>query len=397
MTTHAPYHGGAFFSAIGDEFDDLSRRDSIINADVLDAWFDPAPAVIEALRAHLPWIVRTSPPTGSEGMCRAIARARGVRDESIVAGAGSSDLIFLAMRHWVRPDSRVLILDPMYGEYAHVLERVVGCRVDRLPLSRADNYRVDCDRLAAAIDRGYDWVILVNPNSPTGQHIARDRLAAILRAAPRTTRFWIDETYVDYAGAAESLEQLAAMSTNVIVCKSMSKVYALSGVRAAYLCGPADMMDELRNISPPWAVGLPAQIAGCAALRSASYYRKRWSETHALREALSIELRALGWDVVPGCANFLLCYLPETQPTAPAVIAACGRRGLFLRDVSNMGTRFDDRTLRVAVKDARTNAAMLTRLRSSASAEQLTGGEIYALAGRSADRAVQRDPSGAGP
>jgi histidinol-phosphate/aromatic aminotransferase/cobyric acid decarboxylase-like protein len=295
-----------------------------------------------------------------------ISRARGVDEECIVPGAGSSDLIFLGLRHWLNPESRVLILDPMYGEYAHVLERVVGCHVDRLTLSRARNYSVDCDELAAAIARGYDWVILVNPNSPTGQHVPRRRLESILRNAPGATRFWIDETYVEYAGPSQSLEQFAAAaaSRNVVICKSMSKVYALSGVRCAYLCGPAHLMDELRTISPPWAVSLPGQIAACEALRNASYYRDRWNETHALREDLSAGLRTLGWDVLPGCANFVLCHLPLTQPEASVVVAECRRRNVFLRDVANMGACFDARTLRVAVKDAHGNGVMLETLRA---------------------------------
>ena len=364
----ACYHGGAFFEAIGDEFDALSRKDAVINADVLDAWFDAAPSVVDALAAHLPWILKTSPPTGGEGMRRMLSRARGVEEENILPGAGSSDLIFLGLRHWLTPESRVLILDPMYGEYAHVLERVVGCRVDRLTLSRAQNYSVDCDQLAAALRRGYDWVVLVNPNSPTGQHVARHHLEALLENAPGTTRFWIDETYVDYVGPSQSLEQFAAASTNVVICKSMSKVYALSGARCAYLCGPGHLMDELRTISPPWAVSLPGQIAACEALRSVSYYRDRWNQTHVLREELSSGLRALGWDVLPGCANFVLCHLPLMQPEASAVVAECRRRNLFLRDVSNMGACFDARTLRVAVKDARTNAAMLEILRTALAA-----------------------------
>src|SRR5262245_16332275 len=86
------YHGGAFFEAIGERFDTLERRRRIIPADVLDAWFPPAPAVLRTLRSHLDWVVRTSPPTHGEGLVAAIAHARGVPAESIVLGGGSSDL-----------------------------------------------------------------------------------------------------------------------------------------------------------------------------------------------------------------------------------------------------------------------------------------------------------------
>jgi histidinol-phosphate/aromatic aminotransferase/cobyric acid decarboxylase-like protein/N-acyl-L-homoserine lactone synthetase len=357
------YHGGAFFEAIGDELDDLERRADVINADVLDAWFDPAPDVMAALAEHFAWALRTSPPVGSDGMRRVVARTRGVSEASILPGAGSSDLIFLALRHWLHAGSRVLILDPMYGEYAHVLERVVGCRVARLELARSRDYAVNIAELSERLERRYDLVVLVNPNSPTGQHLPARVLEDVLRAAPDSTRFWVDETYVEYVGEGQSLERFAAASSNVVICKSMSKVYALSGARCGYLCGPRHLIEELRTISPPWAVSLPGQIAACAALRSTEYYRERWSETHRLREELASGLRSLGWDVLPGCANFLLCHLPHDQPTAAALAAVCKERKLFVRDVTSMGRCFGERALRIAVKDSVTNTAMLDILR----------------------------------
>jgi histidinol-phosphate/aromatic aminotransferase/cobyric acid decarboxylase-like protein len=361
------YHGGAFFDEIGDDFETLERRHTIINADVLDAWFDPAPAVVQRLAEHLPFAIKTSPPTACSGMRRAIARARGVAEASILPGAGSSDLIFAGLRHWVRPSSRVLILDPMYGEYAHVLEKVIGARVDRLTLSPAACYDVDLSKLAAGAAHGYDWIVLVNPNSPTGRHIRRVDLERVLAGAPNQTRWWIDETYVDYAGPGETIEPLAASSTNLIVCKSMSKAYALSGVRAAYLCGPPFMVEALRPFCPPWSVSLPGQIASCEALKSVDYYRARWAETHQLREELAAGLTGLGLNVVPGCANFLLCQLPSRSADATEVVRRLRERGMFIRDVANMGSSLDARAVRIAVKDRDTNLAMLEILRSTLS------------------------------
>jgi histidinol-phosphate/aromatic aminotransferase/cobyric acid decarboxylase-like protein len=82
-----------------------------------------------------------------------------------------------------------------------------------------------------------------------------------------------------------------------------------------------------------------------------------------LREELSAALRQLGWDVLPGSANFLLCHLPLDHPEASALVTACSKRKLFLRDVSSMGKCFDTRVLRVAVKDATTNQAIVNILR----------------------------------
>ena len=113
----------------------------------------------------------------------AIAAARGVPSACVVPAAGSSELIFTAFRDWLAGDSRVLILDPTYGEYPFVLERVVGCRVDRLPLRREQNYDLDLEALAAQLRDGYDLVVLVNPNSPTGRHVPAADLRAVLRRA----------------------------------------------------------------------------------------------------------------------------------------------------------------------------------------------------------------------
>ena len=357
------YHGGSFFKAIGERFNTLNRRANVINADVLDAWFDPAPRVITALREHLPWLVRTSPPTDARGLQETIAETRGVTVSKILPGAGSSDLIYLALRHWLTPSSRVLILDPTYGEYAHVLERVIGCRVDRLELRRTDGYAVEPRHLATQIRRDYDLVVLVNPNSPTGKHIRRDVLERLIAEAPDETRFWIDETYLEYVGVDQSLERFAAASSNTIVCKSMSKVYALSGLRAAYLCGPGRLIDDLRPVTPPWAVSLPGQVAAVEALQNARYYTDRYEQTHRLRtklgRALSVECDL---DVVEGVANFLLCHLYEDGPTAAQVCAACRERELFIRDVANLGCSLGSHAIRIAVKDATTNQRIVSIL-----------------------------------
>lgn len=353
------FHGGAFFQAVGERFDALERSRSVINADVLDAWFPPAPAILEVLADYLPWLTRTSPPTHCEGLIEAVAETRGVRPENVLPGAGSSDLIYRAFREWLNPTSRVLLLDPTYGEYAHVLEHVIGCQVARFTLDRAEGYRVSLRRLHTILQGAWDMVVLVNPNSPTGRHIPRAQLEELFADIPKSTRVWMDETYVEYAGEGESLETFAAVHSNIVVCKSMSKVYALSGMRVAYLCGDRKLLDPLRAITPPWVVGLPAQVAAVKALHADGYYSERYRETHFLRDNLSAGLRALGWDVVPGVANFLLAHLPAGGPSSAELVQACREQGLFLRDASAMGTRLGDRCIRIAVKDAVTNQRML--------------------------------------
>jgi histidinol-phosphate/aromatic aminotransferase/cobyric acid decarboxylase-like protein len=354
------FHGGAFFESIGDRFDDLTRRYAIINADVLDAWFPPAPGVLTALTEHLDWLARTSPPTTAAGLRATIANVRGIPEATILASGGSSALMFLALREWLTPHSRVLLLDPCYGEYAHIFERVIGCHVDRFPLHRSEGWMPDLDELRRRLARGYDLFVLVNPNNPTGQLVPRRAIERLIADVPASTRVWVDEAYLDFVDGAETMEGVAASSRNVFVCKSLSKAYALSGMRAAYLCGPTNEIGRLRPLVPPWSVSLPAQIAAVKALEDLEYYRERYRQTNALRADLKATLwRAHGIAEVSGNANFLLCHLQDGAPTVHTILERCRRLGVFIRDVSSMGRALGSRVFRVAVKNQGDNARIV--------------------------------------
>ncbi|AWT42438.1 MULTISPECIES: histidinol-phosphate aminotransferase family protein [Streptomyces] len=356
-------HGGASFTAIGTDFRTLHRRREVVAADVLDAWFPPAPGVRAALTEDPAWSARTSPPTGAEGLLAEIAAVRALPVEALAVGAGSSDLIFRAFGRWLTPQSRVLLVDPGYGEYAHVTERVIGCRVDRFRLRRAEGWRIDPARLSAAVADGrYDLVVVVNPNNPTGRHAPADALRAVIAGASERTRWWIDEAYLGYVGPAESLADLAAADPRVTVCASLSKMYALSGMRAAYLVAEPRTAAELRRWTPPWPVSLPAQLAAVAALRDPAYYADRWRRTHDLRRELARDLAGLdpALLVEESVANFLNVTLPAGgAPSAARLVAECRRHDVYLRDLSPLSPRYEGRTVRIAVRDAAENARIV--------------------------------------
>ena len=362
----ACYHGGSFFKAIGEDLQSLTKATQIINADVLDAWFPPSPKVVSAIQENLNFLLQTSPPTHAEGLVKVIATARGVHEQQILPGAGSSDLIFLALPCFLNQQSKVLILDPCYGEYIHVLEKVIQCQVTRFNLSREKGFVVNTTDLLQDIKKGYDMVILVNPNSPTGVHSSKQEMEEMLLQVPLTTKVWVDETYVEYVGIHESIEQFAVKTENVIVCKSMSKVYALSGVRAAYLCCSPHLIEILKQFSPPWAISLPAQAAAIAAFGDGEYYQQQYATTHSLREKLKQDLQELGvTEIINGVANFLLFYLPPHFPTKNDFIERCRQKNLYLRDVSNMGKNIGANAVRIAVKDAPTNDKMIELIKET--------------------------------
>ena len=130
----------------------------------------------------------------------------------------------------------------------------------------------------------------------------------------------------------------------------MSKVYALSGARAAYLCAGPHQLESCRAIKPLWVVGLPTQVAAVRALQDPGYYAAGYAETAAAREQLAIDLRALGWDVLPGIANF---------PAAATIVRRCRPHGVFLRRAATMSASLGAHTIRLAVKDPATHARLV--------------------------------------
>ncbi|WIN00358.1 aminotransferase class I/II-fold pyridoxal phosphate-dependent enzyme [Actinoplanes oblitus] len=343
-------HGGRSFDAIGTRFDRLDRRHRIVTADVLDAWFPPAPGVLAALTEDPAWLARTSPPAQADGLITEIAEARGVDPGAIVVGAGSSDLIYRTLPRLAGAGSRVLLMQPTYGEYPHLIAKL-GARADVLRLRPENGWRLDPDELRQALRRDYDLVVLVNPGNPTGRHVDAELLWSVLRDAPPSTTIWVDETYTDYAGPGQSLESRAALVPNLIVCKSMSKAYALSGLRVGYLVASEPLAAGLRRWSPPWPVALPAQVAAIRALRDPGHYQDCWQRTGDLRRMLADGLRsAADVEVLESEANFVLVRLPR-EGMAAEVRRRCEADGVFVRDVSPLSPDFRDRYVRVAVKD----------------------------------------------
>lgn len=289
-----------------------------INADVLDAWFPPPPDALDSVTLSA---LHRTPPALATDLVHVLAEVRGVPHQSLVLGAGSSDLIYRAFFAWLTPASRVLLVTPTYTEYEHILKviecSVTACTVGDIPHGE------------------FDLAIFVNPNSPTG--VYTPQLPTI-----RSKRVWVDETYIDYLDSELSLEKQVMTRTDLIVCKSMSKAYALSGLRVGYLCSHPINLEAIRKRTPPWIVSRVAQMVGVKALRSPSYYKQRYAETADLRQQLTTGLQRIGWHVFQGSvANFILCRPPFL---VSPFLRFAAHASIYLRKI-------DDATIRIAVTD----------------------------------------------
>jgi len=350
------FHGGASSTS-------LENAGSVVSADVLDAWFDSCPGALEKLHNHLPFLVRTSPPIYGKGLVQALAEARGVPEECLLVGAGSSDLIFHCLTNLIRPAWRVLVLDPMYSEYEHACRMVVGAEIVRHRLRADDGFRVDAEGLLADVERYQpDCIIVVNPNSPTGRYWSSSELLLVLGALPPTTLLIVDETYIEYVNPLESIERAVVDWPNLVIVKSMSKVYALSGLRVAYIAASPALCDDMARFLPPWAVSTPEQVAAIEALRDRKYYCAKYNETHKLRAEAVAQVAA-----IPGIAihdtqlNFYLVEL--LHHSATEIVGRLQDENIFVRNCDSFSREFGNRFLRITVKDGEQNRRVAAALK----------------------------------
>jgi len=354
------YHGGAFWDGISPDFNSLEKSTDIINADVLDAWFDPSPKVIEKVSQFLPLVVKTSPPTHSEGLIKAISESRKIPENYIVVGGGSSDLMFALFPNILKKNGKVLILDPMYGEYAHIFENVLDVRLIRHKLAADQDFIIDYNLLNEAIQSNNPQVVvLVNPNSPTGKYWGKENIVKLVESY-KSIIFVVDETYIEYVGKEESIERETERFHNLVVIKSMSKVYALSGARVGYVVSHPDILEKFYSFIPPWSVSLAGQIAGVEALKDEEYYNEQYEKTRILRENMIAGLQNRNIKLFDSVANFFLVQLKNGS--AENIVTELRKQNIYLRNCNSMSSQFQDNFIRIAVKDENTNKIVIEAL-----------------------------------
>lgn len=359
------YHGGAFFEAIGEDFSTLEKSKTVISADVLDAWFDPSPKVIKKINKYLNFAIRTSPPTQCNGLIKAISKSRGINKRNIIVNGGSSDIMFSIIPKLAKKNSKALILDPMYGEYAHIFENVSKSKLIRHKLSKNNNFVVDFENLKKDIlENKPKIVVLVNPNSPTGKFCASKKILNLIDTTSKEVLFLVDETYIEYVGKQNSLEKEASKRDNLIIIKSMSKAYALSGARVAYMVANKKRIEQLSCFIPPWSVSLLGQIAGVEALKDEKYYKNKYNETHDLLKIFINELSEIkGIKIYDSVANFFLIELINKKFSAKKIVENLKKENIYLRNCDSMSQQFDDNFIRIAIKDKKTNHTIAAALK----------------------------------
>jgi histidinol-phosphate aminotransferase len=260
--------------------------------------------------------LRRYPNPTSQPLREALADYHECEPSNIFVGNGSDEVLALAVRAFVepaqglaeRPDSTATVqyFTPSYSLYP-VLAETHGARTNAVPLNR--DFGIPS---LAALRRGKQWdfkaalTLITTPNAPSGRGYRTAELEEI--CATQTGVTVLDEAYADFA--RENALKLALKYPHVLVARTFSKAYSLCFLRVGYCVGNPELIRALDKIRDSYNVNGMAQAAGVATLAALPYYQKNLREIIATRERLSTELAALGFNVLPSQANFILCRPP---------------------------------------------------------------------------------------
>lgn len=278
----------------------------------------PPPAVIEALRTA---DVSRYPSPDASPLREALAALHGVDPRSVIVTPGASAAIYLVLSALAAPGDRCVIFPPTFGEYERAIE-AAGAHV--VP------YVTEPPGFMPSITTEVDLAVLCNPNNPTGRYLARTEVDAI---ASRARVLVLDAAYEWAVKDAWDSTEFVRSGAPVVVIHSMTKLFAMPGLRVGYILAPPVLADRIRLRQPPWPVGAPELAAGIAAIEAIEERRLALPDLQHRRGILEATFAAHGCRTTASSANFVLAEVGD----APAFRSAMLARGFAVRDATSFG------------------------------------------------------------
>ncbi|MDR3265838.1 MAG: pyridoxal phosphate-dependent class II aminotransferase [Synergistaceae bacterium] len=296
------------------------------NANVLpwDGW--------DELNLDLRRLLSSYPDDEATELRRVIAgrEARFVRDcsiENVLIVNGSNEAVCLIAS--IFGGGRAALWQPVYGEYLRALS-ARGAEVHGV---------FDAD----GPPEGTEVFFLCNPCNPTGKYVERETLDALFVRHPDTL-FVVDEAYVDFlAGEHRRLDFLRFQ--NLVVLRSLTKIFHLSGARIGYVLAREERIAQLRARQPAWSVNSVAQAAALAFMRDEEFVRRTRAFYATETPRFAAEIEKAGFGVLPTRTNFFLVEVADDQKMIRALL----ERGLVVRHTRNF-PGLDGRYIRVATR-----------------------------------------------
>ena len=337
-------HGGNIYQLaqqLGCRPSDISDMSANVNP------LGPMPALIDHLKANMSAIAAL-PEADAGGIVDAFSRFNGIDPGQVMAGNGTTQLIYLIPR--ALGVKKALVVGPTYSDYRDACAmNQVPC--DHLICREEDDFVPDMQAIREAAATA-DLVFFCNPNNPTGTLARRSDILALCRSLPDTV-FVIDESYLPFAPMPADDTMIDTDLPNVMVLNSMSKAFRIPGLRIGFVKAPPALMEKIALFALPWSVNSLAQVAVQWLMDRPEPVDRFLSST---RNTLETEKRRIEERIhkkteiqcFPSVTSFILMRLPEGLD-APTVWLHMADNRILIRDCTNF-TGLSDAFIRISLK-----------------------------------------------
>jgi len=324
------------------------RYTGVIRMDTSTNVLGPNPVVKQVLRECMDMDLNQYPKPYSDDLRRALASFYDVHEDMIIVGNGSDeilDIIFKSLLNW---GERVITPYPTYSLHRFFVE-INGGKVETVDLTPDFQLRVD-----ELLEAEGKIMLLCTPNNPTGNVFRREDVERIISEWDGPVV--IDEAYGEFSG--QSFISLVNEFDNLIITRTFSKAYGLAGMRIGYLIAATSMTDILNRCKIPYSLNRISEKMAIAALENRDYVERAVRITEEQRPQLASGLRALGFEVFPSQANFMLARAPVPSSQ---LVKMLSQRGILIRDFGGM--RMLENCVRTTVGTEELNRLLLSKLK----------------------------------
>ena len=320
-----------------------------------------APSVRTAIEEGVGQVVHYPDPEARE-LKQAISQHYHLPMDQIVLGNGAAELFYLFFQT-IRP-RRVLLPVPSFSEYERAAVAAC-CQVNYFALAEDQDFRLDWESFLEAVPAA-DCIVLGNPNNPTGALITHSELEHLLSELKVGSQWLVvDESFLDFLSddSRYTVRDLAAAYPQLFVVQSLTKFYALPGLRLGFGVAAPELVQRLEAGKDVWNVNCLAQRAGAAALADADYQQASRQQLAAAAQQLFTGLAGIaGLRPLNSSVNFILIDIRGTGRTSTELTALMRAQGILIRDCANYPGMDGQSYVRTAIRTPAENQRLLNAL-----------------------------------
>jgi histidinol-phosphate aminotransferase len=295
-------------------------------------------------------------PDPQQGKLKALlSEIKGISTKNILLGNGSDEVLDLIYRAFCEPNQdNVIILPPTYGMY-EVLANLNAIAIKKVNLD--DNFQPKVDDILSHVDRNSKLLFICSPNNPSGNSFKQEAIETLV--ANFKGIVVIDEAYIDFSNETSWIHRLHEFP-NLIVTQTLSKAFAMAGIRLGICYASTEIISVLNTIKPPYNINELTQKKAIELLNIKDLATNQITEILKERSALISELKSVSYisKIYPSDANFVLVKVDDANKRYNQLI----EKGIVIRNrTSQPGC---ENTLRLTVGTSKENEILIKALLS---------------------------------